>query len=246
MNKQFKPFLRLNYWGGDVQSAAHAIIALAKRRAVAIDVVTLTAEMVLHAAKHPEVTAAIMGADFIVSDTTATTWWLRWNKIAATRIPGVDVAEKIIRESVHPRVAFFGGFDDATRLRAAQEIAQFGGTVVLSDAGPHIETYSGFDETDRLRDLHHARPDIILVAFGHGKQEWWNAKLKRQLHFPAIIIGVGGTIDVWGGHVVRAPRIVRAMSFEWLWRLMMEPKRIRRIVDAVFVFPYRAFFEDLL
>jgi len=246
MNKQFKPFLRLNYWFGDVQSAARAALARTHTSGQPRDVVTLTAEMVLHAAKNPEVTAAIMAADFIVSDTVSTTWWLRFNKIKASRIPGVDLAEQVIRQSDKQRVAIFGGFDDGVRARATKTVADFGGTVVLCDAGPRIESYTHFDEVDRLRELHHARPDIILVAFGHGKQEWWNAKLKKHLHFPALILGVGGTIDVWGGHITRAPRLVRTAGLEWLWRLLLEPKRFRRIIDAVIIFPYRAFLEGLL
>lgn len=246
MNKQFKPFLKLDYWKGGVKSAAAALLAIQQKSGQAIDVVTLTAEMVLHAAKNHEVMAAIMSANFIVSDATATTWWLRANHVRAARIPGVDLAEELIRTSNHPRVAIFGGADDVVRAQASAVISKFGGTVVLSDAGPLIDSYTGFEETERLHALHDARPDIILVAFGHGKQEWWNSKLKKHLHFPTIIVGVGGTIDVWGGRIRRAPRLVRRVHLEWLWRLCLEPKRIRRIVDAVIVFPYRAFLEGLL
>jgi N-acetylglucosaminyldiphosphoundecaprenol N-acetyl-beta-D-mannosaminyltransferase len=96
------------------------------------------------------------------------------------------------------------------------------------------------------RDLNEKQPQIILVAFGHGKQEWWISKIKKELNYPAIIVGVGGTLDVWGGELRRAPRVMRAMGLEWLWRLIQEPSRIRRIFDAVVVFPYRAFLENLI
>ena len=58
--------------------------------------------------------------------------------------------------------------------------------------------------------------------------------------FPSVrvFVGVGGTFDFWAGSVSRAPRLLRTVGMEWLWRLFQDPKeRARRIADAVWRFP---------
>lgn len=72
-----------------------------------------------------------------------------------------------------------------------------------------------------------ARPDILFVAYGAPKQEWWMARNIGRLDVH-VAIGVGGAFDFLAGTQRRAPRIVRMMGFEWLWRLVLEPWRWRR------------------
>ena len=51
-------------------------------------------------------------------------------------------------------------------------------------------------------------------------------------------MGVGGTFDFLAGAKRRAPRMLRALGLEWVWRLALEPRRIGRIGRAVIVFPW--------
>lgn len=246
MNPLFRQFLSKTYWSGDIIGAAKYLLGRTKSEQKPLHVVTLTSEMVLHAAKHPAVIAAILSSDFIVADTISLTIWLRFHKVAARRITGVDLAETLIRTAGISSVALIGGNSATVRDRAAEKVALFGGRVIFSADGPRITSYDGALNGNLSRDLNEKQPQIILVAFGHGKQEWWISKIKKELNYPAIIVGVGGTLDVWGGELRRAPRVMRAMGLEWLWRLIQEPSRIRRIFDAVVVFPYRAFLENLI
>jgi N-acetylglucosaminyldiphosphoundecaprenol N-acetyl-beta-D-mannosaminyltransferase len=246
MNPLLKPFLGKPYWSGDISSAADNLLERAKIEQKPLHVVTLTSEMVLHATAHPAVMTAILSSDFIVADTISLTAWLRVHSVAARRITGIDLAEALIRRAGDPSVALIGGNSETIRDRAAEKIALFGGRVTFSADGPRITSYDGALSDNLSRDLSEKQPQIILVAFGHGKQEWWISKIKKELNYPAIIVGVGGTLDVWGGELRRAPRFMRAMGLEWLWRLIQEPSRIRRIFDAVVVFPYRAFLENLI
>ncbi len=246
MNQSFKPFLRQNYWKSDVHGAAENLLQRLHTEQKTLHVVTLTSEMVLHAIKNPEVMSAILSSDFIVADTISLTFWLKTNKIPVCRVTGIDLAEQIIRHAQKPRVGIIGGVTERIRAKAAEKINDFGGIVSVTNEGPRIFSYTTADDAEIIAELNEKKPQIILVAFGHGKQEWWISKIKKQLSFPAIIIGVGGTIDVWGGEFTRAPHFVRAVGFEWFWRLIQEPKRVRRIIDAVIVFPYRAFLENLL
>ncbi len=71
------------------------------------------------------------------------------------------------------------------------------------------------------------RIDILFVAFGFPKQEEWIAKNLASLPVIAAM-GVGGAFDYLSGEVVRAPRFIRRIGFEWLFRLVKQPWRLKR------------------
>jgi N-acetylglucosaminyldiphosphoundecaprenol N-acetyl-beta-D-mannosaminyltransferase len=83
------------------------------------------------------------------------------------------------------------------------------------------------DETKILELMKKDKPDILFVAYGVPAEELW---LEKNLVKTGarIGIGVGGTFDFLAGRRKRAPKFIRAIGLEWLWRLMIEPKRYRR------------------
>lgn len=90
-----------------------------------------------------------------------------------------------------------------------------------------------------LERLRAAKPDILLVAFGHGKQEKWLAEYLPQLPSVKIGMGVGGAFDFLAGRISRAPRWLRQLGLEWLWRWSRQPiYRTRRIWRAVVSFSF--------
>ena len=79
--------------------------------------------------------------------------------------------------------------------------------------------------------------EILFVALGAPKQEFWIAKNLPFLPHIRLAMGVGGSFDFAAGMQKRAPLFLRKAGIEWLWRLFREPKRIRRIWNAVVKFP---------
>lgn len=69
--------------------------------------------------------------------------------------------------------------------------------------------------------------DILFVAFGHKKQEKWMCKNLPKLN-ARVMVGVGGAFDYLSGEVKRAPQILRSMGLEWVFRLAVQPFRIKR------------------
>ena len=84
-------------------------------------------------------------------------------------------------------------------------------------------------DAEALRRIAAARPDLLLVAYGHPRQERWIARNRKQLPVP-LAIGVGGAFDFVAGRVRRAPGWLRRMHLEWLFRLLIQPWRARRMV----------------
>jgi len=73
------------------------------------------------------------------------------------------------------------------------------------------------------------QPRLILIALGAGRQELFMYYYLRKMNFPFVSIGVGGSFDVWSGHIERAPKKVQDLGLEWLWRNLKQPSRIGRL-----------------
>lgn len=79
-----------------------------------------------------------------------------------------------------------------------------------------------------VRAINDSKAEIILIALGSPRQEKWFSKWKNQLHHVRVVQGIGGTLDTIGGKVKRAPEFWCRHNLEWLYRLLCEPKRIKR------------------
>ncbi|MFH0929944.1 MAG: WecB/TagA/CpsF family glycosyltransferase [Candidatus Moraniibacteriota bacterium] len=78
--------------------------------------------------------------------------------------------------------------------------------------------------------------EIIFVNFGAPEQEKFIFENREKFPNAKILIGVGGAFDFLTGKIKRAPSFLRGLGLEWLWRVIQEPKRIKRIWNAVVVF----------
>jgi N-acetylglucosaminyldiphosphoundecaprenol N-acetyl-beta-D-mannosaminyltransferase len=109
--------------------------------------------------------------------------------------------------------------------------------VVGTDAG-----WSSDDDAARIiAKINECKPHLLLVAFGAPKQDEWIAKYLPQIPSVKVAMGIGGTFDFIAGTQTRAPKIMRKFGLEWLYRLVREPKRFKRIFNAVIVFPWLCF-----
>ncbi len=94
--------------------------------------------------------------------------------------------------------------------------------------------------SERLKQL---KPDIILIGMGFPLQEKIMATLSRQLDH-GVLIGEGGTFDYqsFGGRQPKAPAFLQKIGLEWLWRMILEPSRIKRQI-AIPRFMWRVYLE---
>lgn len=85
--------------------------------------------------------------------------------------------------------------------------------------------------------------EIVFVNFGAPEQEKFIFENRAKFPNAKILVGVGGSFDFLTGKIRRAPKIFRVIGLEWLWRLIQEPKRFKRIWAAVVIFPAVAIFN---
>lgn len=102
------------------------------------------------------------------------------------------------------------------------------------------------DDSDVLDDIKNANPDILLVAYGAPKQDKFINRIKNEesrIKNLKIAMGVGGTFDYIAGVLPRAPKWMRSLGLEWLYRLIRQPSRIGRIYTALIKFPLLVLFK---
>lgn len=147
-------------------------------------------------------------------------------------------------------------------FRMLEECAKDGKSVALVGAKPEIiekaieniksnilnldivYSHDGYFQNDDeiLKELSAENPRLVLCALGSPKQELFIQKAKSMMP-NSLFIGVGGSFDVWSGHVKRAPEIWQKLGLEWLYRTIKEPERFKRIFPALPLFVLRVFKE---
>jgi N-acetylglucosaminyldiphosphoundecaprenol N-acetyl-beta-D-mannosaminyltransferase len=112
----------------------------------------------------------------------------------------------------------------------------------LRIAGCYAGSPRPSDEPEIRARIGVARPMVLLVAYGHPAQELWIARNQPLLRVP-VAIGVGGVFDYLAGETPLAPAWMRRIGLEWLYRLIRQPRRWRRILVAVPLFLWAALRE---
>ena len=110
--------------------------------------------------------------------------------------------------------------------------------IVGLDKGPVIKKMSNKINNELIEKIKETNPDILFVAFGHGKQEKWIYENLYKLPSVKIAVGVGGAFDYVAGRVRRAPKWMRKIGLEWFYRLLRQPWRVKRIYKATIKFLY--------
>ncbi len=192
-------------------------------------VFTPNSEIIMVAHKDAEFCKTLNSGDLIVADGIGVVYASKILKAPLPeRVAGFDLASKLI-ESVSDgsrSLYFFGGKPGVAELAIKNLTAQYPKLSVCGFSDGYFDT-----EKEKLiiEDIKTKKPDILLVCLGAPKQEKWIATHKDELG-AKILLGVGGSLDVWAGTVERAPEKYQKAGLEWFYRLMKQPSRFFRML----------------
>ncbi|MGB7134591.1 MAG: WecB/TagA/CpsF family glycosyltransferase [Acidobacteriaceae bacterium] len=145
------------------------------------------------------------------------------------RVTGGDLMERMCSEAAHYgfRVFLLGG-PHGTALMAGYNLSRrYPGLNICGTYCPPFGFEQDPAELERIRDrIDEASPDLLCVAFGAPKQEIWMQN-NRSLNV-GVMLAVGAAFERQAGLVRRAPRWMQRLALEWLFRLMLEPRRLWR------------------
>lgn len=190
-------------------------------------VVTPNPEIVMLAKENPALKEALAGADIVLPDGAGIVKGAAiLGRPMKEKVPGIDFACGVMARLAEcgGSVYLFGAKPGVAEAAAETLRTKFPGLVIsgtsngyFSDDGPIIE---------KIKD---AAPDFLLVCLGAPKQELWMAKMSGKLPV-GLMVGLGGSLDVFAGTVKRAPEAWQKLDLEWLYRLLKEPRRIGRMM----------------
>ncbi len=183
--------------------------------------ITLNPEMLLNSLHDPEA-YTLLKTGLCVADGIGLTLPYRiLTRSKLYRIPGIDLVIELITSPY--RIYIVGSTPD-TLEKATQRLQAYPCQIIGTHHGYFDETQA----TQLMSDIAQKSPDIVLVAMGYPKQEIFLKELENHLQ-NGIGIGIGGALDILSGTHKRAPKPIRKIGLEWAWRILIDPRRIRRL-----------------
>ena len=195
-------------------------------------VITINPEMFDAAEKDSNFANIIREAEMIIPDGVGVKLGLKLKGKNVSRIPGIDFAKRLLKEAAISNipVAIIGSKEEVI-TKAVENLKK-------EISGLNIVYYhNGYfsDDNEIYGELKKSSPKLVLVALGSPKQEKFIYGAKKILN-PALMVGIGGSLDVWSGTVKRAPNIFQKLGIEWLYRTVTQPSRFKRIFPALPLF----------
>ncbi|WP_245751880.1 WecB/TagA/CpsF family glycosyltransferase [Alkalibacterium subtropicum] len=189
--------------------------------------VTANPEIVMYAQDNQDYYELLMQADFIAPDGIGI---VKASHALGTpikeRVPGFELMLGLleIADLEKKNVYFIGAEEDIIERTIAK----------VKEKWPHINIvgyhhgYFNHADPEMIEKVKLTDPDMIFVAFGFPRQEKWISNYLSQVTH-GIAVGVGGSFDVLSGKTKRAPGFVQSLHIEWLYRLIKQPSRYKRM-----------------
>jgi N-acetylglucosaminyldiphosphoundecaprenol N-acetyl-beta-D-mannosaminyltransferase len=193
-------------------------------------VYTPNAEIIMQAQRNPELKNILNEAGLLIPDGAGV---ILGSKILKTplkeKVPGIDLVKNLLKASAGKNIGFYilGGKPGVAEMAAVNIMSEFGKVNIRGYAHGY---FAPEEENALIENINKQKPDILLVALGVPKQEFWIHQNMYRLNCK-VCIGVGGSIDIFAGTATLAPEFMRKAGLEWLFRLIREPRRYKRMMD---------------
>lgn len=174
----------------------------------------------------PDLMEIYRDASLVTCDSNGVVWAIRRKGTVAERVSGVDVADRLCQLSAEKGYGIFLlGAEPGVATAAAEGMRlKYPGCNIV---GSHHGYFPPTEDQFVAEQVAPAKPDILFVAMGIPRQEKF-IRATMETIGAKVAMGVGGSLDVFSGRAKRAPLVVQKMKLEWLWRLILNPKKWRK------------------
>lgn len=222
------------------QEATDYALELEKQDKVS-QVVTINPEMFDCAKVDSEFSDILKTAEMVIPDGVGVKLGLKILGKNVDRIAGVDFAKKMIEKSAQNNlpIALIGAKPEVVE-KACKNLRNEVENLNI------VYSHDGYFQENNviLEELKNSGARLVLVALGSPKQEKFIKEARQILPF-GLMVGVGGSFDVWSGMVERAPEIYQKLGIEWLYRTVKQPERFKRIFPTLPLFVLRVIKEKI-
>jgi N-acetylglucosaminyldiphosphoundecaprenol N-acetyl-beta-D-mannosaminyltransferase len=183
---------------------------------------------VMESQSDPELLAIHNASGLTTPDGMPMVWSGKWAGAKhMERVYGPDlmleVCERAAREGW--RMYFYGGGDGIPEELAVRLTARFPGLIVAGTHSPPFRALSQDEIEAEIAMINATEPDIVWVGLSTPKQERWMSLRTGRVTAP-VFVGVGAAFDMHAGNLRQAPGWMQRSGLEWLFRLVMEPRRL--------------------
>ncbi|WP_318388503.1 lipopolysaccharide N-acetylmannosaminouronosyltransferase [Enterobacter sp.] len=189
--------------------------------------VAINAEKMLTVEDDAQVRALIEAAEFKYADGISVVRSIRkkYPQAVVERVAGADLWEELMaRAGKEGTPVFLVGGKPEVLAQTQQKLRDRWQVNIVGSQDGYFKPEQRQALFERIRD---SGAKIVTVAMGSPRQELLMRDC-RVVHPDALYMGVGGTYDVFTGHVKRAPKVWQRMGLEWLYRLLSQPSRLTR------------------
>lgn len=192
-------------------------------------VITANPIMVMTAMEDPAYMQMMKAAEFVVPDGAGVVWAAGYvGNPVKERVPGIEMMQELFRiaEERGWRVYLVGASPEVIAI-AAENIRKKHPRLIL--AGCRDGYFGPEADKEVIAEIRKAEPDLLFVGRSASTQDPWIGQYKEALGVP-VMMGVGGSFDILAGKLKRAPKVFRQLRMEWLYRLLQEPYRYKRML----------------
>ena len=193
-------------------------------------VITLNAEILYTAQDDPALLEIINSAHLVTPDGAGIVWAAKHlGQPVPERVTGIDLMLHLMSRAEERgwRVFLYGAAPGVAEEAAAKLMEKHPELKIVGISHGYLDDEGEVKLRQEVRD---AEPHVLLAALGAPKQEYWIQEHLGALSVP-VNMGVGGSFDVIAGRVRRAPLWMQRARLEWLYRLIQEPKRYKRMLN---------------
>jgi len=199
--------------------------------------------MLIEAHQSSEFASVLRSADLVTPDGMPLVWMLKlMGASKQDRVAGLDVLEATCRLASQEGVSvfFLGSQDEILKRMRSRLEREFPNLKIAGMESLPFRPLTQSEDEAIVQKLNESGAGLVFISLGCPKQERWMADHCGKIQ--AVMIGLGGAFPVYAGIHKRAPQIVRSLGFEWLYRLIQEPRRLwGRYSSTIPVFLWLAF-----
>lgn len=212
-------------------------------------------EIILESHRDPELRKILNSVDFSIADGVGLSVALALTQQGSQLpiIPGrllmVDLLT--IAQERKLKVYFLGATGRVIKLALDRVKKEYPSIIARGNSGPLVDGKGVPKSADDikvqnkvLQEIKAFAPDILFVAFGAPKQEYWISSNFDNI-YAKLVMAVGGSLDYYSGVKPLPPSWMAELGLEWLWRAIKEKGHARRAFKAVVVFPLVVIFDKL-
>ena len=178
--------------------------------------------------KDPVLYKTFRSADLLIPDGIGIVLAVRiLYNLRLSRVPGVELMNNICKLSAQKgyKIFIYGAREGVSKSSVELLQNNYPGLKIVGRANGYVKET---EMDDLIGKINVSEADILFLALGSPRQERWFASHGNSLKTIRVCQGIGGTLDTITGAVKRAPEIWQKIGLEWFYRLISEPKRIKR------------------